>query len=203
MRKAILALGLAALVMQVYSLRGQTPKTNFRQATWGMTLADIVKLEGQEPKAKSKSTGGLDMFSYLGKLGNLDCTYVYFFAEGKLVGGRYVFLARHSREDEYVSDYELVKASLIEKYGQPKEDEPDLRNNRYRNELSKWGLADLKYEATWTLGDTEIILELTRKSIGVGHSTQGIHHSLQYWSTLPEHVALMKKIEEATKKGTR
>lgn len=198
-RQVFIVLALATLALaQAYPSQDQTQKTNFRGATWGMTLEAVKKIEGNEPKQKSKSPAGLDIIAYMGKAGNLDCAYAYCFAADKLVQGRYVFASKHTNKNDYINDFHTVKESLTEKYGKPKEDQTYWSNNLYKDDPSEWGMAvavgHLKFEVTWVLNDTEIFLQLS----GDNYS---IRHGVQYTSTIPEHVDLMKKAADEAKKG--
>jgi hypothetical protein len=114
MKRAFSAICLIVSILWPSTKQDQAVKTNFRLAVWGMTSAEVVRLEGAEPKTKTKTNDGLDSLIYIGKAGNLDCGYAYYFAEDKLVRGRYIFTAKHSNKNQYLEDYASVKESLLD-----------------------------------------------------------------------------------------
>jgi hypothetical protein len=188
----------AVLISQAYSSQEQPAKKNFRDASWGMTMESVLQLESKQPDSKGKNRIGMDLIAYAGQAGNLDCLYVYFFAENKLVQGRYMFTGEHVNENAYIEDFNTVKKSLTDKYGKPKEDRMVWRNNLYKDDPDHWGMAvsagHLIYEANWVTEDTDILLHLTGDNFK-------ITHLLQYTSTIKEHADLIKKAEEKAKSG--
>ena len=198
MRKHILAVCFIAIVAKGYLFSGQDTNTNFRLATWGISQEAVTKLEGKGPDRKEKNNVGLDILAFKGTAGGLDCYYAYFFAEDKLVEGRYAFVETHTNKNSYIDDFKSVKASLTEKYGKPTEDDTIWRNNLYKDDPSEWGMAvsvgHLIYQAKWTAIDTKIFLQLKGDNYK-------FTHVVQYTSTLPEHLDLVKKAEEKAKKN--
>jgi hypothetical protein len=199
MKKFFLTFFLLTFAVYIAASVGQTPNTNFRQASWGMSMGQIIKAEGKQPVDKQKSnSSGLDIISYKGQAGNLECLYAYYFAEDKLVQGRYIFITDHSNNNLYIEDFNTVKNSLTEKYGKPSADQTIWNNDLYKSDRGEWGMAvsigHLIFQTKWTLDDTEIILQLRGDNY---HIT----HTVQYESTIKEHIELMKRAEEKAKSG--
>jgi len=185
----------SVLILFAISLCAQSG--NFRAYAWGAAKEDIVKAEGSS-STPGKTPAGLETLAFKGEAGGMECIIGYFFAEGILVQGRYIFTGEHSNRTLYIDDYNKVKASLIEKYGKPKSDDIIWRDNLYKDEPSEWGMAiavgHLAYGAKWVLSDTEINLQL----FGDNHSVTFL---LDYQSKLPEHLDLRKKVEAKAKQG--
>jgi len=228
MRKSMIAICLITFFAQGYFLFGQTPKTNFREATWGMTQKAVIKLEGQEPRGKgTDNITGLDYIGYTGKAGSLSCNYFYYFADDKLVKGWYIFTDDHfGHKEAYIDDFNTAKNALAEKYGKPAREQPALKSDKdnvndflrrptkeksaSKNDIYKmypellWdemAQGKVRYEAFWTLDDTEIFLYLTVSDYKQMPPEGKTHHMLHYKSTRPEHIDLMNKAEEKAKKG--
>jgi hypothetical protein len=119
MKKGIFVVCLIAFISRGYPLNGQVRKPNFREASWGMSKEEVIKIEGEEPIDKVDDPAGLDVIGYEGKAGNLECFFIYAFAEDKLVQGKYMFKPEHSNKNLFIVDFENVKSSLTEKYGKP------------------------------------------------------------------------------------
>lgn len=178
------------------TLFAQTP--GFRNASWGMTVEETKKLEAAKPDREDKEARGLDMIVYIGKADALSCAYGYIFADDKLVEGRYRFIEKHTNNNQYIEDFNVIKASLVEKYGKPKSDETIWYNNLYKSDPNEWGFAvslgHLAFQAVWQTANTKILLQLQ------GDNYE-FTHLLQYASTSKEHLDLIKKAEAKAKKG--
>lgn len=181
----------------IYSQQNKT-ETHFRMTSWGMTQDEVKKLETGEfiKESKSKSTG-LNILTYKGQAGALKCVVGYFFAEGQLVEGRYIFYEQHTNKNLYITDFKEVKVQLTEKYGEPSEDKVVWGNDLYRDDPSHHGMAisvgHLAMQITWELPTTKIRLRL----IGDNYK---ISHWLDYKSEIKEHIELAKIAEEKAKK---
>lgn len=165
---------------------------NFRGLPWGSSKEDVKKVEGERTISQSTSNQGLETLVYGGKADDLDCVFAFYFADKKLVRGRYIFSENHPDKNLYIDDFQTVKASLIEKYGKPKEDEMMWSDDLYKNDRTEWGKAiaggHLAYHAEWILPDTVIMHQLRDMN-------SDLTHALQYESTMKEHRDFIRKYE--------
>jgi len=196
----VLTLALPGLAFsnQTTSMDQAQSPGGFRENPWGTLKEQIQKAEQGKLVKSEKVSTGLDALVYEENAGGMDCAIGYFFAENKLVQGRYVFLQEHSNRTLFIDDYNKVKNSLIEKYGKPGTDNIIWRNNLYKDDPGEWGMAiavgHLIYASKWKTADMEINLQL----FGDNHKITFI---LDYQSMLPEHVELRKQAQEKATKG--
>jgi len=129
------------------------------------------------------------------RLDNLDSFVIFYFADNKLVRGRYMVTEPHTNQNAYIRDYATIKEQLIQKYGKPKEDHVTWINKLYQDEPSQYGFAvslgHLVFNATWKTLDTEIRASLT-----------GDNYEINLWveySGLAFHELEQKTIEAAKK----
>jgi len=131
----------------------------FRKTTWGMNREQVKKTEIKEVAYEDEKILG-----YEGKIVELDCNIVYIFAGGKLVRTKYVITEKHSNKNEHITDYGILKAALIKKYGKPLEFEEVWKNDLYKDYPQDWGTAisigHLIYMTEWETLQTSIILSL-------------------------------------------
>ncbi len=132
---------------------------DFRKTSWGMTK-DQVK--NSEPSSPIRDDANALFFK--GKISNLDCVYAFVFAKGKLVRSKYAITEEHTNKNDYIDDYNSLKAALTGKYGDPLNDRTNWKNSLYRDDKEEWGFAvslgHLSYFATWSTPTTEVFLGL-------------------------------------------
>ena len=132
---------------------------DFRKTTWGMSKIQVEKME----KGKIVKEEG-NLLAYQGNVGGLDCFILYIFAEEKLVRAKYVFTETHSNKNDFISDYNNLKETLIKKYGKTCNDSQLWKNDLYRDDYQYWGFAvslgHLVYQAIWETSNTKIFLAL-------------------------------------------
>lgn len=92
---------------------------DFRQATWGMTRAQVLATETAKPSEIRESNGEVLVRYDSLELGKLACRVVYIFANDKLVRAKYVFDAEHGEPNDFIRDYRAIEPLLHEKYGNP------------------------------------------------------------------------------------
>lgn len=179
-------------------LMQQMSKTNFREARWGMTKAQIKAIEKGKSIGEKRSDDGLDFLAYEGKAGSLDCVIGYYFAENQLIEGRYFFTEKHANRILFIDDFRTVQNALTMKYGKPTEDETYWRNDLYKDDPSDWGMAvavgHLAFETIWDIPETGVRLQLLGDNYKVSHR-------LGYYSKSRKHQDLKKKANEKAKKG--
>jgi hypothetical protein len=128
---------------------------------WGFTKEQVKKTESSTPTLNTNNNLLYDNQSLL----DLDCCIIYYFDNNKLYQGVYSFTNEHSNDTDYITDYNNIKAALIKKYGNPKEDNQVWKDNTYKDRPSDWGMAvitgNLLYGSVWYNGNTKIGLYLT------------------------------------------
>lgn len=196
MKKLFFVIGFIGILALAFLYAEQATGADFRKATWGMSQQAVIELEGKDISTKNKSDDGLDMIVYVRKQGGLDCIAIYYFAEDRLVEGRYIFTAKHTNKNLYIDDYLSVKASLAKKYGTPKVDDIQWNNDLYKDDKSQWGFAvslgHLVYSSGWDTGRSLIV------NILEGDNYK-INHILIYRTAIPELVALCDKVSRAAR----
>lgn len=136
----------------------KTEGKDFRNVNWGDDIETVKKLEDTKPTIERKNA----LAYRVTVAGYPDVFLAYDFDEnGKLSGGAYSFeYNRNAGED--ISRYKILKASLTEIYGEPKEDNisktSDQANNQYmtEEELLKYGY--VLYNTMWENENSRIVL---------------------------------------------
>lgn len=111
------------------------PAYDFRKIRWGMNPDQVKATEG---KPVSDSQGVL---AYDVTVDGYDVSLYYTFVESQLVSAMYAFKVKHNNPQEYLDDFAKVKAILQQKYGVPKIDKMEWKDNLYKNDPEHWGLA--------------------------------------------------------------
>lgn len=132
----------------------------FRNNVWGDSLS-FVKSKEEFNLVQAES----DLLVYEGRVAGMDMLLGYIFTQNKLTTGKYILLEDHSNTNDYISDYERLKDLLIQKYGEPIEDEEYWKNDLYQDDYSQWGFAislgHLIYYSTFENEMSEITLMLS------------------------------------------
>lgn len=157
---------------------GEIPlsKTGFRLTRWGMSKAQVKNAESSKFIREEKLGGamkGLECLVCQDNIAGLDCLIVYYFAENRLTRARYLFTEDHSNNNLYISDFEIVKSQLSQKYGQPIRDELIWSNDLYKDDSSHYGMAiaigHLQYVVEWSLPETYIQVLLQGDNFKINH----------------------------------
>lgn len=167
--------------------RATSQPPDFRQASWGMNLDEVLKKEGAEPLDRTD-----DHLVYEGAVGHFPCWVNYQFCSDKLTNTWYSFRQEHSQTSNFISDYDSLRAMLDKKYGPGKNSGPIWTNRLYADEpQSEWGTAiatgQLFYMCEWSPPRTKIALYL-------GGENYEIYFSLRYESVELEE--LRKAVDE-------
>jgi hypothetical protein len=101
-----------------FAVRGGS-QPDFRQASWGMTRAQVLATESNKPADIRESTGEIIVRYDSLELGKFPCRVVYIFVNDKLVRAKYVFDAEHSDPNDLIRDYRAIEPLLHDKYGNP------------------------------------------------------------------------------------
>jgi len=138
----------------------ETDGPAFRKAYWGMTQQQVIDSEGTQPEYKKDH-----MLMFKDSLLNFPVYAVYLFDNGKFYAGKYGFIQKHTNKNDFIDDYEKIKAALIKKYGMPKDDDKFWKNKLYKDDLSQWGFAitlgHLEISTSWETIKANILLQLT------------------------------------------
>lgn len=138
------------------------PEKQFREARWGMSKTDVIRLE--DAPDQMVELGELEMMMYQERIKEMDCFIEYIFEKDRLIKGKYNFFVKHEYRNDYFRDYKKVKEYLTELHGKSPLDNINWLNRQYKDDYSKWGLAlslgHLEYNSIWNSEKTEIQLRL-------------------------------------------
>jgi len=145
-----------------------TENPDFRNASWGMSMQQVMATEAGEPASKDGTS-----LVYLVTVASLSCGAVYTFVDGKLAYGGYVFSVQHSNRNGYIDDYEKIKGLLSQKYGTPAMDRTVWLNDLYKDDKDDWGMAiavgHLTYYTSWNLPHTTVLQALKGDNYEITH----------------------------------
>lgn len=146
---------------------------NFRQVKWGMGIDDVAKTETSKPTLKNDH-----LLVYPSTIDGKDVEVVYIFAQGVLVRAKYVLKEKHTNNNDYITDYMSLKSLLTKKYGKPSPDSDYWKDDLYKNDSSREGLAismgHRVYLAQWKTEPTDIAIILSGDNF---HITCAIEYS--------------------------
>jgi hypothetical protein len=108
--------------------------TDLRKAAWGMTQAQVMATESNPPRQVRESNAETIVQYDSVKLGDLECTLVYTFAQDKLLRAIYTIDAEHGNLNDFIADYRAVEPLLIEKHGKPASERALWLNDLYQDE---------------------------------------------------------------------
>lgn len=119
-----------------------------RNANFGMSKQQVVKSEGREPDFVTNYDDKRTAIIYNNiQLIGIPCLIKYVFFDGKLCFVQYPFQQNYINENNYISDYNLMKNKLIEKYGEPSSNGMILSEIREGSYTNSYGVFNTnKYE---------------------------------------------------------
>jgi len=143
---------------------------DFRKTKWGFSIEEV----------KSTETGTLipelnkpNMLGFTGTVGGLETLIGYYFVNNKLWKAAYIFSETHSNRNLFIEDYGIIKNILIEKYGEPINDNINWSNDLYSDDPSQFGFAVslgyLSLNCGWQIGDTIIQMVLDGDNYKISH----------------------------------
>jgi len=131
----------------------------FRNTEWGMPIQEVKNIENQEPVYENQ-----EMIVYKDSIIQLPVELIYIFVDNKLVRTKYIFIQKHTNENDFISDYRSLNNALTNKYGEPNEEDHFWSNDLYKDSPSDWGFAislgHHSYFTEWDTKDTEILSAL-------------------------------------------
>lgn len=133
-------------------------KYNFRVPVWGMTMDEIVNVEGTRPKNRTE-----DKINYETLIADHGVFIDYQFDNGKLVRASLIFPEVMEDKNDYIREYRDIKDKFSAQYGQPV---IDSSNNLTGEDIPNAKKGDavcegkLVYGAQWDLPGTTARLVL-------------------------------------------
>lgn len=136
---------------------------DFRKSYWGMTMEAVIKTEDGDPIEQHE-----DMIVYRDNLFGIEVVVLYEFLDDKLFRCGYLTHEQRANENDHLYDYQILKDSLIEKYGDPVIGKglTDMtwHNDSYKNKPYRHGYAirigHLSRSAEWLLENTRITISI-------------------------------------------
>jgi hypothetical protein len=162
-------------------------KFDFRKTKWGMYVKEVASSEDSKPAHTpfvSMFRDPDDCLFYEVELMGRPMQLTYEFSKGKLIAAHYELFNRYNGdENRHITDFVDFKLKLQEKYGVPKKDEINWKNDRFKDKPEDYWRAifysELEYRAKWDTLRTEIELCLTG---GFG----AVNFSISYESKIRE-----------------
>ena len=133
---------------------------SFRNTSWGMSRAQVKVAERIKTIAHESDT----VVGYVDAIRNIDVLVAYKLTKDILTSGMYLVVEKHPYDNDFIWDYNTLQDLLRQKYGPPKKDKIVWRNDQYRDNPSRYGMAirvgHLRYFSEWETSDTLINLLL-------------------------------------------
>jgi hypothetical protein len=171
MRKLILA---GLLLSAILSLNA----ADFRNATWGMTAAQVKKAETSHLEESSD-----DQLDFSAVLDSQPVLISYYFENGALVGGGYRFTQEHRETQKYIEDYQGLQEQLVKKYGAPASENRLCDDPFYSDYPRRWGTAvvvgKMTLSSSWNT--PKLVLTHSMRVLPGGN----VGHEVQYHPAAP------------------
>ena len=186
-KKIFVLLFIVGMVTQVKLSWGDT--YNFRHTNWGMTPEEVIASETIAPIEKDKT-----MIKYNTQILDKNVELLYLFAQNKLIGASYKLDENYLNSERFIKAYTRFKGELLKKYGLPTKEITQWKNDAFKSDRSKWGIAlslgYLEYFTFWEAPGTTVSCGLKEKNFYV-------LCSIEYWSV--EFSNLLDKNKNAEK----
>lgn len=154
----VLTLGLLLEMMTMSAIAAIAGEYTFRKTIWGMNKEQVKETE------KEIVFDYEIILGYEDRILELDCSLIYFFEGEKLVRAKYVIDEEHSNKNQYITDYNTLKAALSKKYGEPLKSNRRWVNDLYEDDPQNWGLAismgHMWEHTNWETLQTTILLAM-------------------------------------------
>jgi hypothetical protein len=172
LKKIFVLFFIISMVAQVKLSWGDT--YNFRYTRWGMTPEEVIASETMAPIEKDET-----MIKYNTQLLDKNVELLYLFAQNKLIGASYKLDENYLNSERFIKTYTRFKEQLIKKYGLPNKEITHWKNDAFKSDRSKWGIAlslgYLEYFTIWETPDTTV-------SCGLKENNYYVLCSVDYWS---------------------
>jgi len=149
----------------------------FRKCQWGVSKSYV------KDKEKAVLTNeNENVLVYNKRIGKFNTMFTYNFTKNKLTTGKYVVINKYSDKMEYVYDYTDIQNVLISKYGKAQLDTVIWKNDIYRNDFTKRGVAvsegQVEMYTVWNTKNSIITLKLSGLSGSV--DLEILYRSIKY-----------------------
>ena len=172
LKKYLILFFIVSIVAQVKLGWGDT--YNFRHTKWGMTPEEVIASETMTPTAKDEK-----MIKYKTQILDKKVELHYLFAQNKLIGASYKLDENYLNSERFIKTYARFKEELIKKYGTPSKEITHWKNDAFKSDRSKWGIAlSLGYLEYFTFWETPA----TTVSCGLKEDNYYVLCSVDYWS---------------------
>ena len=158
------------------SVEKKEEKYHFRKARFGMSMAEVKKLEETELVSEDEN-----IIRYKDTVLNKSVHVSYQFVNNQFFRGTYLIKEEYLNENKYIADFEKFKKALLEKYGKPIHDMIEWKNRLYKSDPEKHGFAigmgHLEYYTLWRKwlrkqSETEIEIWLFGENFDITHRIQ-------------------------------
>lgn len=130
---------------------------------WGVSKERIVQVEGRP--LSQEASQGLEILRYRREIMNRNCLVEYAVGRNGLVAARLSLREKYSDKNQYIDDYNTLRAFLNASVGRPRSDNVVWQNRYYERENGRWGAAlgmgHLAFSSEWVFRDTSVQLKLS------------------------------------------
>ena len=172
LKKYLILFFIVTMVVQVKLSWGDT--YNFRHTNWGMSPEEVIASETMAPIEKDEK-----MIKYKTQILDKNVELLYVFAQNKLIGASYKLDENYLNSERFIQTYTRFKEELIKKYGQPAKEITHWKNDAFKSDRSRWGIAlslgYLEYFTFWETPGTTV-------SCGLKENNYYVLCSVEYWS---------------------
>ena len=172
LKKIFMIFFIASMVAQVKLSWADT--YNFRFTKWGMSPTEVISSEKMDPIEKDEK-----MIKYKTRILNKNVELLYLFAQNKLIGASYKLDENYLNSERFIKAYTRFKTELTKKYGPPNKEMTNWKNDAFKSDRSKWGIAlslgYLEYSTYWETPGTTV-------SCGLKENNYYVLCSVEYWS---------------------
>ena len=171
-KKLLVLFFLMSMIAPVKMSWGDT--YNFRYTNWGMTPEEVIASETMAPVEKNEK-----LIKYKTRILDKKVELLYLFAENKLIGASYRLDENYINSERFIKIYNRFKEELVKKYGSPNKEITHWKNEAFKSDRSKWGMAlslgYLEYFTYWEAPGTTV-------SCGLKEENYYVLCSVDYWS---------------------
>ena len=153
--------------MMTVAAASDAPIDGFGGSAWGTALAEIRTANADEKPSESSET----FLAYKRSVAGIPVMAVYRCGENGLESGMYLCKDEFANPQSYVESYRQLAKSLSEKYGPPAYDETTFKDDIYRKQPDRLGMAIAAERASmfaeWKRGDAVIRVRCAGKQFAV------------------------------------
>ena len=139
-------------------------ESNFRSLKWGMTLDEVINVEGNGYKTIDENT--IQYARIREEDFPADADYV--FEDGKLASAPLYIQPDYADNNEYITTYEALIEKFTARYGAPVSSEKSWAKENLEADPTQYAQAvldgNLIWRTGWDLSDTQIKLVLSRRN---------------------------------------